>query len=239
MFSSAKKVAAVPTAARTAPAKVTETIDGLEEIAALDACFKAIKGLLDLKKDAAKAEAVERLLERGLARKSKPDGLSLAEGDYATGKISISKRAVSSPLAADELEILAEAVGSAERDEDGAITAIPGFAETVEKQPAMLTVNPAYGKDEMLLARIDKALSGVKGIPEDFILSLPAQQSVVVTETATDAVFRLAPEAAELVFPLIGGVTMSATYKDVEKAWAIVKPLLTEEAASKPARKRA
>lgn len=232
MFSSAKKVAGLPasTKAKAAKAKPVDSIPGLEEVAALDACAKAIKGLLDLKKDALKVIAIKQLLARGLERKSRPDGLSLAAGEYATGKVSISKRSVSSPLTPDELDVLAEAIGAADRDDEGAITAIPGFAETVEKSPAMLAVNPAYADDEVLLKRIDKALSGVKGIPEDFIIQIPADTRVVVSETATDAVFRLAPEAAELVFPMVASATMGAVFKDLERAWDIVRPLLVPDA---------
>lgn len=227
MFSTAKKVAAAPQSAKAPKStKVVETIDGLEEVAALEACAKAIKGLLDLKKDELKADAMQRLMDRGLIRKSRPEGLSLAAGDDATASLSIMKRSTRSPLAADELEIIAQAVGEAERDEEGAITAIAGFAETLETMPAMLAVNPVYAQDEVLLARIDKALAGIKGIPEDFILQIPAQSSVVVADTATDAVFRLKAEAAETVMPLIASLTMRAAFKDIGRAWDVVKPLI-------------
>ena len=55
MFTKAKAVAR-PTAKAAAKtkAKETETLVGLEEVCALEACLKGIKGILDLKKAALK-----------------------------------------------------------------------------------------------------------------------------------------------------------------------------------------
>lgn len=233
MFSNAKKlpVAGDPAKGKK-PAKPIDSIEGLAEVAALDACAKAIKGLLDLKKTALKAAAAELLLARGMERHSKPDSLSLAEGPHATGRVAITKRSTASPLSREELDLLAELVGEAERNAEGAIVAVPGFAETSETVPAMLAVNPAYASDEALLKRIDKALSGVKGIPEDFIVQTPAQSKVVVSETATDAVFRLAPEVVEAAFGLVANTSLTPAFKDIHAAWDVVKPLLAPDAAT-------
>jgi hypothetical protein len=231
MFSNAKRVAAVTATTKgKAAAKVVETLPGLADVAALEACAKAIKGLIDLKKAALKESATEILIENGLRKYSRPDVLPLVDGDYATGRASVTRRSVVSPLSADELEFLADLVPGTERDEDGNIVAIEGFAETLEKQPAMLAVNPAYAKDEALLKRIDKALSNVKGIPEDFIVQTTAEAKVVVSETAPDAVFRLDAETAAQVFPLIAGVSLGTVFTDVSRAWELVKPLLVPDA---------
>jgi hypothetical protein len=233
MFANAKKLSATTPAAKSkTPAKPVETIEGLAEVAALDACAKAIKGLLDLKKNELKNAAVERLVARGVQQQHKPDSLSLSEGPHATGRVAITKRSTASPLSGDELELLAELVGEAERDEDGAITAVPNFAETVEQVPAMLAVNPAYASNEALLKKIDKALSGIKGIPEDFIVQTPAKAKVVVSETATNDVFRLAPESVEQVFGLVANTSLTPAFKDIGAAWELVKPMLIPDTAA-------
>jgi hypothetical protein len=227
MFANAKKVAVLPVAVKgKAPPKSTTTIEGLAEVAALDACMKAIKGLLDLKKEALKSSAIEQLIETGIERHSKPDHLSLVEGE-ATGRVAITKRSTASPLSTDEVELLAEMVGDVVHDTDGNITAVPGFAEILESIPASLQINPIYASNEDLLKKIDKALSGVKGIPEDFVISVPASSKMVVSDSATDAVFRLPVEQVETVFGLIARVSLTPAFKDIGKAWEIVKPLLT------------
>jgi hypothetical protein len=233
MFAKAKSVArpaASPAAKGKSNSKPVETLQGLEEVCALEACMKALKGLIEFKKDDLKARGRDRLMEIGLQRKSKPDSLALAEGDNATANLSISKRSVSSPLSAEELEILAEAVGDAERDEDGNVVRVPGFTEVLEKQPAMLAVNPAYASDEELLKKIDKALSGIKGIPEDFILAIQPESKAIVSETATNEVFRLQAKSAAQVFQMIGSVALKAVFKDIGAAWDIVRPLVAPDA---------
>jgi hypothetical protein len=147
------------------------------------------------------------------------------------------RRSSVSPVSADELEVLAEAIGSGvARDEEGNITGIEGFVEALEKQPGRLAVNPAYAQDEALLKRIDRALGGVKGIPEDFIVQELPVTKMVVAETAPDAVFRLEPEIASQVFPLIANVSISAAHADVTQAWELVKPMLLPDAPALPMR---
>lgn len=227
MFTTAKKVAR-PKAEKPAKGTPKEVVfvEGLEELAALDACMKALAGLIELKKDALKEAATERLLQQGVRQRGRPDSLSMAAGEYATGNAAIFKRSTRSPLTADELAILAEIVGRAERDEEGAIVAIPGFVETTEVQPAMLAVNPDYAADEVLLKRIDKALKGVKGIPEDFILSIPAETKTVVTEGATNAVFALNPKQVPVVFGMIANVVIKPVFASLDHAWDVVRPML-------------
>jgi hypothetical protein len=172
-----------------------DILPGLEQVAALDACAKAIKGLLDLKKAEVKELAQSQLIQAGLRQHSRPDTMHVAEGADATGRATVVKRSTASVLSADELEILAELL-NAERDDDGNVIGVPGFAELQVSHPEMLAVNPAYASDEALLQRIDKALSGIKGIPEDFIIREAATSKMVVSDTATDAVFRLDAEVA-------------------------------------------
>jgi hypothetical protein len=230
MFSNAKKVSSVASPAKgKIAAKPVDTLPGLAEVAALDACLKAVKGLLDMKKAALKEVAQEQLVANGLERHARPDVVHFVEGEFANGKATVSRRSTASPLSADELEVLAE-MFDAERDEDGNIVSVPGFAETVEKHPAMLAVNPIYANDEALLKRIDAALKNVKNVPEDFIVQVAADSKVVVSESATDEVFKLSPEKAAMVFPMVAGVTFSAVFKSIEKAWEVVKPMLVPDA---------
>jgi hypothetical protein len=225
MFANAKKIASVAAPAKGKPTKITETLPGLEAVAALDACAKAIKGLLDLTKAEAKELATTRLIDKGLERHARPDTMHVEDGAFASGRATVVKRSERSPLSADELEVLATVL-PVERDDDNNIVSVPGFAETLDSYPAMLAVNPAYANDEELLKKIDKALSGIKGIPEDFIIHQAATSKVVVSEGATNAVFRLKADEAEQVFPIVANVTLGTVFSDISKAWDIVKPML-------------
>lgn len=231
MFSKPIKAGPRTSAAPGKPAKQVETLAGVEEVAALEACMKAIKGLLDLKKDELKSRATDRLIDLGTARKSKPDALSLVEG-AGTATAAITKRSVVSPLSQDELDLVAQMVGAADHDAAGTVVAVPGFTEVMEKQPAMLAVNPVYASDEALLKKIDKALAKTPGIPEDFILAIEAETKAVVSDTATTEVFRLDPEVAAQVFPLIAGVSIRAVHKDLSAAWNTVRPMLAPSPAA-------
>ena len=231
MFSSAKKVAIAPQApTKGKPSKPTDLIEGWEELCALDAVSKALAGLVTLKKQAIEEGPVTDLLvTRGLATGRKPESLSPVEGD-GKGSAYIAKRSTRSPLSEEELELLSETVGEAN---------VGGYVETVEAQPAMLAVNPAYAGDEALLRKIDKALAGVKGIPEDFIQQYPAQSKTVFAEEAVNAMFKLSPEKLDAVFSLLAGISLRPVYgASLEKAWEAIKPLIPEaEAAPKPSRK--
>jgi len=225
MFSNAKTMALAPApAAKGKPTKAVDPIVGWEELCALEAVSKALEGLVAIKKEAIKAGPVTDLLvTRGLALGRKPESLSPVEGD-GKGSAYLAKRSTRSPLSEEELEFLSETVGAA---------ALPAYVETVEEAPALLAVNPAYAGDEALLRKIDKALSGVKGIPEDFIVQTEAKAKTVVAEAAVNEMFKLTPEKLDAVFAILAGISLRPVYgAGLEKAWEAIKPLIPEAEAA-------
>ena len=234
MFAKPVKAATpvVTASKKSASAKPADTIEGWETLCAIRACYDALEALLDLHKQQVTVGATGMLIEHGCQRRGKPESLRLVDGD-AAGSAYVGKKAVASPLTADDLTLLAEYVpvppgGEIERDDAGEVVNVPGFTETREIRPGYLAVNPVYAGDEVLLQRIDKAVSGIKGVPEDFIVQIPAEVRCVVSDEATNSVFRLKAEVAAKVLPLIGRVTLKPVFKDIERAWAIVRPLLTD-----------
>ena len=230
MFASAKKLPAAPAkAAKGKPSKPTDVIVGWEELAALDAAAKALASLVEFKKGVLENGPVKDLLfERGLATGRKPESLSPVEGD-GKGSAYIAKRSTRSPLSEDELETLEATVGAAE---------MPTYVETVEDRPALLAVNPEYAGDAALLRKIDKALAGIKGIPEDFIVETEAVEKTVVSEEAVNAMFKLDAEKLDAVFALLAGISMRPVYgASLEKAWEVIKPLIPEAAGLPEPRK--
>lgn len=237
MFATAKKVdRPVTPKAKAGSNRPIDVIPGWEDVCALDAIYKAIEALIKLKKGALTQVAMERLIERGLQRKGKPDTMSLQDGD-AAGTISIRRRDSRQPITADEAELIADLTG--EGVEVDGLNTSPGFTEVVEANPGYLAVNPAYAQDELLLKRIDKALQGVSGIPEDFIIQIESERKVVVSETATDRVFQLGPEKATQLFPMIASVVARPVHKNLRAAWAYVETLLGEVPEEAPAKRRA
>lgn len=231
MFSSAKKLAVTPkTTAKGKPSKPVDLIEGWEELCALDAVSKALAGLVTVKKTAIEEGPVTDLLvTRGLAAGRKPESLSPVEGD-GKGSAYIAKRSTRSPLSEEEIELLTETVGE---------EAVPAYVETVEDRPALLAVNPAYANDAALLRKIDKALSGVKGIPEDFIVETEAVSKTVVSDAAVNEMFKLSPEKLDAIFAILAGISLRPVYgAGLEKAWEAIKPLIPEAEAAPPAPKR-
>jgi hypothetical protein len=230
MFASAKKVALTPQSpAKGKPSKPVDLIEGWEELCALDAVSKALAGLVVVKKEQIEAGPVTDLLvTRGLATGRKPESLSPVEGD-GKGSAYIAKRSTRSPLSEEELELLTETVGE---------EAVPTYVQTVEDQPALLAVNPAYAGDEALLRKIDKALAGIKGIPEDFIVQTEAKQKTVVSDEAVNAMFKLSPEKLEAIFSLLAGISLRPVYAaSLEKAWEAIRGLIPEAEAAPPPKK--
>jgi hypothetical protein len=235
-------VRTAPVAPATKSGKLPETVSGWEELAALDSAVKAMSSLLDLRKSEMKSRLRETFIERGVQAGNKPDSMAIVEGD-AKGSSYLTKRSDRSPLGSDDLKLIAETLGedTVTRGEDGAITGINGVAETLESQPSMVVLNPAYVNDQALLKRIDKALEGVRGIPEDLIVQTPAEAKVVVSDTALATMFRSGEDAAQALLEVLGIVAVRPVYSaGLEKAWSIIKPLIPEaEVESKPKKKQA
>lgn len=224
MFASAKTVTLVTKSpAKGKPSKPVDLIEGWEELCALDAVSKALAGLVTIKKQAIEEGPVtELLVSRGLATGRKPESLSPVEGE-GKGSAYIAKRSTRSALSEEELELLTETVGE---------EALGSYTETVEALPALLAVNPAYANDEALLRKIDKALSGIKDIPEDFIVQQEAVSKTVVSDEATNAMFKLTPEKLDAVFSILAGISMRPVYgAGLEKAWEAIRPLIPEAEA--------
>jgi hypothetical protein len=221
MFASAKKVALAPQSpAKGKPSKPVDLIEGWEELCALDAVSKALAGLVAIKKTTIEEGPVTDLLvTRGLAAGRKPESLNPVEGD-GKGSAYIAKRSTRSPLSEEELGLLSETVGEA---------AVGSYVETVEDRPALLAVNPAYANDEALLRKIDKALAGIKGIPEDFIVQTEAVSKTVVSDAAVNEMFKLSPEKLDAIFTVLAGISLRPVYgAGLEKAWEAIKPLIPE-----------
>lgn len=233
MFANAKKVAVSPVAKAAKPAKATDAVAGWEELAALDATSKALSSLVDFRKTTMRDAVNVTLIERGLRMGDKPGSLAPVEGE-AKGSAYVSKRSTASALAQEEVELIAEATGAeVTLDDAGGILSVAGYVDVVEASPALLAVNPAYANDPVLLAKIDAALSGIKGIPEDFIVQIAPVQKRVVSDAALGNLFRLGSEAVEALLPVLSITALRPVFAgSLERAWELIKPLIPSAVAA-------
>jgi len=227
VFSKAKKVSVATEPKAAKPVKPVDMVEGWEELAALDATSKALASLVDLRKTTMRDGLMPVFVERGLRTGDKPGSMSPVEGD-ARGSAYVSKRSTASALAQEEVVLIAEMTGAeVELDDDGVVLAVAGFVEVVETSPSLLAVNPVYANDAALLAKIDKALAGIKGIPEDFIIQTAPVQKRVVSDAALGNLFRLGGEAVEALLPVLSVTALRPVFAGgLERAWEIIKPLI-------------
>lgn len=169
MFDSTKKVAAPKSKAKATKTEVLTP--GLQDYAAIVAAEKALGALKATTGEMVKSQM---FVEMGVAKGGRPDSYTGIEG-AATASLELRARASTSALSAEEVELL---------NEKGIPT--QEIVATVET----FIINPAYAEDASLLAKIEKALKSVKGIPEDLFLKQDGTSKTVLAEGALDAVFK-------------------------------------------------
>lgn len=229
MFASVKKVARPVAAAPSRfTAKAKTVVEGWEEVCALHAVAESFAALAEIRKEAFKQDRLKPIfVAEGERIKGKPESLSPVEGD-GRGSTYVAKRSTQSRLSLDELNLIADMIGEAERDEDGIVTSIPGFTDRVEVQPGYLTINPDYmpgGRlhNEEKMRRIEKLLE--KEAP-DFIVAVEAEHKAVVNETALGMLFQKGGNVVASLFDTLGYIGLRPVWGGtMERAWEIVRPL--------------
>lgn len=240
MFAKPKTVQTIaPTATKKTKESAADQVAGFEEVAAIDACIKALDGLKKLKAGILQSKLRAQLVAEGLRTKGKPESRKLAEG-LATGAYYLRKRDTRSPLSGEELDLLST-VGKTVCDDSGAIVEIEGYTTTVPVQPAMLAVNPAYAEDTSLLEKLDEAVKQAKiKLPDDFIIQQPAVVKIVVADEAIENLFRRSKaDQVEACLDMLASITTRPVFPDLQKAWEIVQPLLEIGELSAEDKKRA
>jgi len=105
--------------------------------------------------------------------------------------------------------------------------------DTVEARAETFVINPAYANDGALLGKIDKALKGVKGLPEDFILKQEGVTSHVVSDESILTMYAK-EQARELVDTLCTlAVKPTLANPDLKKALQLATALLNDERVAK------
>lgn len=197
-FETAKVIPAPKTKAKKDDREVVQ-IDGLEDVAALDALIKSLTALKDSLRGPVDAQMRERFIEGS-------ENFFAFEGQ-AEASAELRKRSVASVLTAEEVEML-------EKEE------IP--VEKIEKTAERFVINPAYMNDQELLGKVSAAMSKVKGMPIDFI----QKQAGLTVSVVGDDTFKEAmatPELAEKFIDVVGVLALKPKLNDTGLAFMIEK----------------
>lgn len=167
-------------------------IDELDTYAKLDALTKALEAVKDSLKPVVQNQMVEHFVERGTTTGMKPESFRGVDGN-ASASCEIRKRSTRSTLKPAEKEMLDEAGIS--------------YSEEVVKEKAFL-INPKYSEDMELLGKMEEALEGVDGLPEDLFQQQEKVYTTVVTDKSVNDLF--ATKNEETIRKLLDVVTTMA-----------------------------
>lgn len=173
LFQKAKAKANDKTKSPAKKAKEVVEIEDLRKYAAIQAIKKAIETMESTLKASVNEQVLEYFVE------NRTDKSFDGADDDTTASCQIRKRSSRSTLSEQEVKILSELGISIEKSKDC------GFR-----------INNKYAEDDKLLARVSKALEGVKGIPEDFIEATP--EKYVTTETSISEALRKVKDSDQL-----------------------------------------
>lgn len=199
MFEAAKAVPVKASAKKKGSDKEVIVVQGLEDVAVLDALIKSLTSL----KETLRGPVDEKLREEFVAG---AENFEAVEGQ-ASASAELRKRPVSSPLVAEEVAML---------EADGIVVG------EVESIPERFIVNPAYASNEAMLKQVSAALAKVKGMPNDFIQFQAGQKTRVVTEETFDAVMGDGELAAKYI-DTVGVLALRAKLENPELAFMVEK----------------
>jgi len=198
MFDNAKTV---KTGTKAKATKEFINIPGLLVSAGLDVVIKSLTALKKSKDAEIKETMMGLFAAKGVETGKRPESFRGQDG-AAEASCELRIRSSASALTEDEITLLAS-------------KNIP--TETVVDTVETFVINPEYLADAKIMGAIEKALKGVKGIPEDLFLKQEGKSKTVVGEGAFDALFSakgITVEEALDLLPLISVPAIKPTLKD-------------------------
>ena len=164
---------ALPTAKKTAKSDKEEIhIEGLKQLAEVDALIKALTAVKVTLDASVKAEAFDHFFDTAQATAKRPDNFRGID-DYASASIELRKRSTASALSAEELEMFAKHKLAVEK---------------VVSVQRLYGINPAYAANTTLLNKVSKAIAKI--VPDDFIVVQEEQFKHVVNDATIDTAFK-------------------------------------------------
>lgn len=222
MFSTAKTLKSPKAAAKSNKAEIE--IGSLGFLAALKYTIQTLETVCATMDSQCKTQMARIFVQDGCAKKAKPESFKGFEnltreenGEHvilaANASCEFRKRSTASGLSDEECAIL---------DAHG----IEYLTDT--KVVETFVINPEYVNDQAMLAKVEKALKGIKGLPEDFIMKQEGVSKRVVTDNSVEQVFNKPADVAEKLLPLVSTLAIKPTVAtdDINAVWPFVQPLL-------------
>lgn len=161
-----------PVTAKAKPEKKELAIAKLQQVAEIKALMQTLAGTLETIETEVKTAGFEAFLAMDCV--GRPESFRGVDG-LASASVEMRKRGTNSALNEDECKLLRE-------------HGIEPFEQTVTRQ--LFAINPAYAENADLMTRVEKALSKVAGLPEDFIVQQDGVSKFVVTDEMLDLAFK-------------------------------------------------
>lgn len=178
VFDKAQSLNAKPKTAKGKKDKVEVELQGLRDYALLSALIKNLETLKDTIEVEVKDQAFDKFVE--FANGKRPENFRGTDGN-ASASVEVRKRSTRSTLSQEEQDLLTKAGVPFDTEIDVAGTFV---------------INPTYLTDTVLMAKVEKALEGVKGLPADFIQKQEPVTRVVATDESVDKAFATEDEDA-------------------------------------------
>ena len=212
MFDTAKKVNTKATGAATKK-KAEITMVGIRKVAALSAAIKTLTAIMETVGAEVKDEMAAEFVRAGLALKRRPENFRGVDND-ASASCELRARSTASKLSTDEVELLTKS----------GIT-----VETVVTSVDTFVINPKYVEDMAIMAKVEAALSKVKGLPEDFFQKQDGKSAQVVGPNALDELFKLKANKVAELLPVVSVLAIKPKMEvdDLTKVFEIVNELVT------------
>lgn len=185
LFANAK-VATKPVKTAKAKDKREVQIEGLANLAAVDALIKTLSAVKETLEAEVKAQAIEDFKEQ-VATYNKYENFRGVD-DGASASCELRKRSTASALNEADIDLLNK-------------FKVP-FGKDI-KVESCYRINPRYTGDSKLLENISKAISKVKDVPEDFIELQEGVEKNVVTEDTVNVACKN-PAAFNALIGVIG-----------------------------------
>lgn len=191
-------------------AKREVAIKGMEQYAAVQATVKALEGVGEALKAKVNAQSRKFFVAEGVRIAGTPESFNGVEGK-AKGSCQLRKRSTRSALTPDDIALLDD-------------FNIPYDEE--EQVAERIVFNPTHAANADVMAKVEKALKNIKGLPADLFQRQAGVTKKVVTEETLRSIFT-SKQKAEALIDVVGTLAIRPSIAgDAVDAIEIVKEML-------------
>ena len=207
LFAKAKTVA--PAKAATKKSTKDEVqLDGLQQLAEIDALIKALTAAKTTIEQSVKSDAFDHFFSLAQADAKRPENFRGIDGN-ASASIELRKRSTASALSDEEVALF---------EQHGLVVE---KAVSVQK---LFGINPAYASDDNLLEAVSNAIADI--VPADFIVVQEEKSKNVVGDATMDKAFSIKAPREIIEAITVMAVKPKLANTDIAEILSNVKTLL-------------